>query len=67
MQRPVFGAVLTLVGSLPLAEMRPWAPMLFAIPRDPQVASFESAGRSLLELSSATPAIAALRAWEIRV
>jgi hypothetical protein len=40
--------------------------MLFAIPRDPQVASFESAGRSLLELSPATPAIAALRAWEIR-
>lgn len=39
---------------------------VFAIPADPQVASFESAGRSLLELSPATPAIAALRAWEIR-
>jgi len=39
---------------------------VFAIPTDPQVASFESAGRSLLELSPATPAIAALRAWETR-
>ena len=39
---------------------------ILAIPRDPQVAAFESAGRSLLELSPATPAIAALRAWEIQ-
>jgi CO dehydrogenase maturation factor len=38
---------------------------VFAIPADPQIAAAESAGRSLLELSPATPAVAALRAWEI--
>ncbi len=38
---------------------------ILAIPSDPQVAAFESSGRSLLELSPATPALAALRAWEL--
>jgi CO dehydrogenase maturation factor len=37
---------------------------IFAVPRDPQVAEFEAAGRSLLELSPATPAMAALHGWE---
>jgi CO dehydrogenase maturation factor len=40
---------------------------VFAIPRDPQVAAFESVGRSLLELSPATPALAALGAWRLPV
>jgi hypothetical protein len=39
--------------------------LVFAIPGDPQVAGFESAGKSLLDLSPATPALAALGAWEI--
>jgi CO dehydrogenase maturation factor len=52
--------------ALAAAGMAPFH-RVFAIPTDPQVASFESAGRSLLELSPATPAIAALGAWEIRV
>lgn len=39
---------------------------IFAIPTDPEVASFESAGCSLLKLNAATPAIAALRTWEIQ-
>jgi CO dehydrogenase maturation factor len=39
---------------------------IFAVPRDPQVAEFESAGRSLLDLSPTTPAMAGLRGWEIR-
>ena len=38
---------------------------VLAVPSDPQVAAFESSGRSLLELSAATPAFAALRAWEL--
>jgi CO dehydrogenase maturation factor len=36
-----------------------------AIPRDPQVAALESAGESLLTLSSTSPAMAALGAWEV--
>ena len=39
---------------------------VIAIPSDPGVASFESAGRSLLDLKPASPAVAALGAWEIR-
>ncbi|MCX6635460.1 MAG: AAA family ATPase [Acidobacteria bacterium] len=39
--------------------------LVFAIPGDPQVAGFESAGKSLLDLSLTTPALAALGAWEI--
>jgi CO dehydrogenase maturation factor len=35
------------------------------IPRDPQVAALESAGESLLTLSSTSPAMAALAAWEV--
>jgi CO dehydrogenase nickel-insertion accessory protein CooC1 len=35
------------------------------IPRDPQVAALESAGESLLTLSSTSPAMAALGAWEV--
>ena len=38
---------------------------IFAVPQDPQVAAFEASGRSLLELSPATDAAAALSAWEI--
>jgi CO dehydrogenase maturation factor len=38
---------------------------ILTIPLDPQVASFESAGHSLLDLSPTTPAMAALHAWEI--
>jgi CO dehydrogenase maturation factor len=38
---------------------------IITIPRDPQVAALESAGESLLTLSSTSPAVAALRAWEI--
>ena len=40
---------------------------IFAIPNDPQVAWFESSSRSLLELSSTAPAVAALSAWEIHL
>jgi len=40
---------------------------IIAIPNDPQVSSFESAGRSLLELDPSTPAVAALRTWEIHL
>lgn len=50
--------------ALASAENAPFR-RVFAIPMDPQVAAFESAGRSLLELGPATPAIAALRAWDI--
>jgi hypothetical protein len=39
---------------------------IFTVPRDPQVAEFEAAGRSLLELSPATPAMAALHGWEVQ-
>jgi CO dehydrogenase nickel-insertion accessory protein CooC1 len=35
------------------------------IPRDPQVAALESAGESLLTLNAASPAMAALGAWEV--
>jgi CO dehydrogenase maturation factor len=35
------------------------------IPRDPRVAALESAGESLLALDPASPAIAALGAWEV--
>jgi CO dehydrogenase maturation factor len=38
---------------------------VFTIPSDPQVASFEAAGTSLLKLDQDTPALAALRAWEL--
>jgi len=38
---------------------------VFVIPRDPAVASFESEGQSLLELSCASPASRALRGWTI--
>ena len=38
---------------------------VFAIPTDAQVAAFEAAGDSLLGLSSTTPALAALGAWEV--
>ncbi len=38
---------------------------VFIVPRDSEVESFESAGKSLLELSCASPAPAALGAWEI--
>ena len=38
---------------------------VFAIPTDPQVAEFESAGKSLLTLSPASPAVAALQSWEL--
>ena len=44
--------------------MAPFSRIL-TIPTDPQVASFESAGNSLLELSPTSPALAALGAWEI--
>jgi len=37
---------------------------VFTIPNDPQVAEFESAGKSLLTLSPTTPAVAALQSWE---
>ena len=38
---------------------------VFAIPTDPQVAAFESEGKSLLTLSPTTPAVAALQSWEL--
>jgi hypothetical protein len=34
------------------------------IPRDPRVAALESAGESLLTLSTTSPAVTALGAWE---
>jgi CO dehydrogenase maturation factor len=37
----------------------------YILPRDSAVASFESQGKSLLELSPSSPAPAALREWEI--
>lgn len=39
---------------------------ILTIPPDPQVAACEAAGRSLLELDAAAPAVAALRGWESR-
>jgi CO dehydrogenase maturation factor len=38
---------------------------IYTIPKDSQVASFESEGKSLLELSLSSPAPAALSQWEI--
>ena len=38
---------------------------VFAIPNDPQVAEFESAGKSLLNLDPTSPAVAALQSWEL--
>jgi CO dehydrogenase maturation factor len=38
---------------------------VITVPADAQVASFEAAGRSLLELDASTPAAAAFREWEI--
>jgi CO dehydrogenase maturation factor len=38
---------------------------VIAIPSDPQVAAFEAAGKSLLDLDPASPAVAALQAWEL--
>jgi CO dehydrogenase maturation factor len=37
---------------------------VYVLPEDPQVAWFESQGKSLLELSPSSPAAAALREWE---
>jgi CO dehydrogenase maturation factor len=37
----------------------------YVVPKDPQVASFESQGKSLLELSISSPAAAALSGWEM--
>jgi CO dehydrogenase maturation factor len=38
---------------------------VYTIPRDSQVAAYESEGKSLFELSLSSPAPAALRGWEI--
>lgn len=38
---------------------------VYILPKDSAVASFESEGRSLLELSLSSPAPAALRGWEV--
>jgi CO dehydrogenase maturation factor len=38
---------------------------VYTLPTDSAVASFESEGKSLLELSGSSPALAALREWEI--
>jgi hypothetical protein len=38
---------------------------VFTLPRDAEVASFEAEGKSLLELSSSSPAPRALREWEV--
>jgi hypothetical protein len=40
---------------------------VYTLPKDSQVAAFESEGKSLLELSPSSPAPAALREWEIGV
>lgn len=45
-------------------ELAPFT-RVFTIPNDPQVAAFESAGKSLLNLDPASPALAALSTWEI--
>jgi CO dehydrogenase maturation factor len=39
---------------------------VFAVPQDPQIAEFDSAGTSLLNLAPPSPAVAALAAWEVR-
>ena len=38
---------------------------VYVLPEDSEVASFESGGKSLLELSPSSPALAALSEWEI--
>jgi hypothetical protein len=38
---------------------------VYILPEDSEVASFESEGKSLLELSPSSPALAALSEWEI--
>jgi CO dehydrogenase maturation factor len=38
---------------------------VLVVPADPQVAGAEASGRALLELDPSTPALAALRAWEV--
>ena len=39
---------------------------VFTVPPDPQIAEFDSAGTSLLNLAPPSPAVAALAAWEVR-
>jgi CO dehydrogenase maturation factor len=39
---------------------------VFVVPQDPEVAALDSTGGSLLRLSAASPAVAALAAWEVR-
>jgi hypothetical protein len=39
---------------------------VFRVPQDPEVAEFDTTGGSLLKLSAASPAVAALAAWEVR-
>ena len=39
---------------------------VLVVPADPQVAGAEASGQALLELDPATPALTALRAWEVR-
>lgn len=39
---------------------------VFVVPPDPQVAAFESRGKSLLELDSSTPAVRLIDGWEVR-
>jgi len=39
---------------------------VFTVPADPQIAELDSTGGSLLNLSPASPAVAALAAWEVR-
>jgi CO dehydrogenase maturation factor len=50
--------------ALASGERSPFARVI-TIPRDPEVAALESAGESLLKLRPDSPAMAALRAWEI--
>jgi len=39
---------------------------VFLVPQDPEVAALDTTGGSLLRLSAASPAVAALAAWEVR-
>ena len=39
---------------------------VFMVPQDPEIAELDSTGTSLLNLSPASPAVAALSAWEVR-
>ncbi|MGA2269590.1 MAG: AAA family ATPase [Bryobacteraceae bacterium] len=50
--------------ALAAGETAPFSRVI-AVPADPQVAAVESAGESLLKLSSTSPAMAAVRAWEV--